>query len=337
MVMDVCLSKLCLVMLMIMMLLSISNIMLADSAKTEILVITTIKPMHDIIESVIDEGIAVENIVPPGVDPHKYEVPLRELTKYLRRADIVITSGPKHTVTEERIFKLRSEGLVNATVLGFQDYVLHGLRPLKVDNSINYHGFFFSLSGVRAVLLTFMDSLMKINYSKLSVVKAKSMKYLDTLTRIYVYGAKKYGGLRVALYSPILQYVVHDLNISTITIIVPELGVEPSLAKLNHVKDLYRKGEIDCVLLTDADLNHNPKITSFLEESGITYVVINVTGEDPYDVVLGLLTEIPKCTLHTELNIVPQQDLTELTLALAISNIVLLTVLATLIIRITHR
>jgi len=245
--------------------------------------------------------IKVINIIPPTVDPHIYEPSLRDLIKAVSEADLIVTSGPHHLPIEESIFRLKSEGLIKTKILGFDDYVAHGLKPLTIDSKlINYHGFFFSLSGMKAVIEACINSLSELNISNLNIMKEKSEVYLNYLEKIYDYVRRRASKYEVILYSPILQYLMHDLNIKVIRILTPEVGVEIPLKELSKVLEMYQEGYYDFIILTDIDLEHSSKILSYLRENDIPYVIVEVKGKSPEDVLLNLLTSLIEISNLTE-------------------------------------
>ena len=126
---------------------------------------------------------------------------------------------------------------------------------------------------------------------------------------------------------------MNDLNISVEYIVTLELGMEPSIIRLKHVEELYKEGMIDCVMLTDADLNLNPKVAQFLNESKVSYVIIDVMGKDPYGVILEVLTKLPECKGLISTDSKPQSSSLDLLVALIITNIILLMALVTVMIR----
>jgi len=61
-------------------------------AQEKPLVITSIAPIAEIVREAFGESVQVEYLVPPGVDPHQYQLTPEQIEK-IQKADVIVTIG----------------------------------------------------------------------------------------------------------------------------------------------------------------------------------------------------------------------------------------------------
>ena len=104
------------------------------------LVIATIAPIASIVQEAFPQ-VRVVVLIPPGVDPHEYQMTAKQV-ELVQKASVIVTTGG-HLPVERRILELRNSGEIEARVLLVQDYFKYGFRYLKeswYNNKDNPHG-----------------------------------------------------------------------------------------------------------------------------------------------------------------------------------------------------
>jgi len=104
------------------------------------LVVATIEPLASIVQEAFP-GVEVKVIVPPGVDPHDYQL-TAEQVELLSQAKVIVTTGG-HLPVEKRIAELEQEGTVTGEALFVDDYMKYGFHYAKeywYNGKDNPHG-----------------------------------------------------------------------------------------------------------------------------------------------------------------------------------------------------
>ncbi|MEM0329704.1 MAG: metal ABC transporter substrate-binding protein, partial [Nitrososphaerota archaeon] len=228
-----------------------------------------------VVKEVGGEYVEVRNILPPGVDPHSYEPSAQELLSLVSGASLIVVTGPNHYPVEEKIEQLSEEGLIRARVLDYKDYQREGLRLLEIDGGLNPHGYFYSLSGLRAIAKACAGELSRLMPDKSEYFEQRLSTYLERLALASeIIKQMNVAGVRVALVDPVLQYVAQDIGLEVEGVLIPVHGVEPSPEEVARIVRLAREGKIPLVLLSDIGLGEASAIMSSLEENDVPYALI---------------------------------------------------------------
>jgi zinc/manganese transport system substrate-binding protein len=262
-------------------------------AEGKIKVAVTAPSLTSVIQLLGGDNIEVVSLVPPGADPHHYEPPHAELLNTLRDADIIVMTGPSHLVIESRIEELVSSRAVNAVLVYYENYTDLGLQLLvnpRTDN-LNPHGYVFSYSGLEIIAKAIVDALKEVDPLNSLYYDEKLEDFLNLLhTMKSSASALNIGKRRVALISPIMQYVAKDLNLSIAYILMPEPELEVTESDILHLIDLYQQGDYEVVIITDMEAIENTKILTLLTDYNVRYVTIPLSKlkETPYLIPLAV-------------------------------------------------
>ncbi|MEM2519969.1 MAG: zinc ABC transporter substrate-binding protein, partial [Nitrososphaerota archaeon] len=131
----------------------------------KIVVVTVTEYLASIVENVGGDRVEVSYIIPPNVDPHHYDPPLAEIIQSLSKARLVVTTARTHLPIEEKIYKVVEEGLLKTEVVGLEDYLENGLELLENPRTgqRNLHGYFYSITGIKAISKTIAEKLSEID------------------------------------------------------------------------------------------------------------------------------------------------------------------------------
>jgi ABC-type Zn uptake system ZnuABC Zn-binding protein ZnuA len=247
----------------------------ASAQEGKVLVVVTDEPLAGVVREIGGEYVEVRGILPPGADPHSYEPSAQELLSLVGGASLIVMTGPHHLPVEERIEQLSNEGLIRARILDYRDYQGEGLKLLEIDGSLNPHGYFFSLSGLRAIAKACAGELSRLMPDKSGYFKQRLNAYLerlalieDAVKRLNVHGVK------VALVDPALQYIAEDLGLDVEATLMTAHGVEPSPEEVAGIMRLAREGRVSLVLLSDIGLMEGSAIMAALKENNVPYALI---------------------------------------------------------------
>ncbi|MEN2973968.1 MAG: metal ABC transporter substrate-binding protein [Candidatus Caldarchaeales archaeon] len=245
----------------------------------KITVVTVVEPIASVVREIGGERVDVITIIPPNVDPHDYEPPTGTLIEKLSQARLLVVSGRHHLIVEEKIYELVEEGLLRVKLVGYGDYVDNGLKQLvnPKTNDLNPHGYYYSISGLRAIASTVASSLAEIDRDYSEYYRGRLSKYLESIDslekKIRATLDKHY---RVIIYSPILQYLINDLGLEQVDIVVSEHDIEPSERDISNMFTRLKNGDADLVIFTDEEAVKNQKLIDLLRRENLRYVVVPV-------------------------------------------------------------
>ena len=223
------------------------------------------------------DEVVVYSLVPAGVDPHHFEPSTSFLVNSLSNATVVLMTGPSHLIIEARISELVRDGVVRARIVDYRDYLRHGLK-LRVNpgtGRVNPHGYLMSYSGLVAAAAAVAEVLAEVdpNHGSYYNSRLQEFKKLITMENRSVRGLVPQG-MRVILFTPILQYVAHDLGLKCTGVVLNEPGTELSEGALKALVSEYGRGAYDVVLITDTMAVRYPKVLELLKLNRIPYIIV---------------------------------------------------------------
>ncbi|HDG64150.1 MAG TPA: ABC transporter substrate-binding protein [Thermococcus sp.] len=191
-------------------------------AQEKPLVITSIAPIAEIVRETFGESVQVEYLVPPGVDPHQYQLTPEQIEK-IQKADVIVTIG--HLPLEEKIEELEKEGILKGEVLGIEDYQRYGFRYLPerwYNNKYNPHGIWLDPYNALAIAEATKEAL-KTHYSGQNIFEAQySLFKAKVETIILTYQKMNLSEKQAIIELPSQQYALEWIGIEVIASIKPE-------------------------------------------------------------------------------------------------------------------
>ena len=191
-------------------------------AQEKPLVITSIAPIAEIVREAFGESVQVEYLVPPGVDPHQYQLTPEQIEK-IQKADVIVTIG--HLPLEEKIEELEKEGILKGKVLGIEDYQRYGFRYLPerwYNNKYNPHGIWLDPYNALAIAEATKEAL-KTRYSGQNIFEAQySLFKAKVETIILAYQKMNLSEKQAIIELPSQQYALEWMGIEVIASIKPE-------------------------------------------------------------------------------------------------------------------
>ena len=259
-------------------------------------------------------------------------------------AFIVLMSGPSHLVIESKIEELVREGLIKAYVIDYRDYVKRGLTLLTNPKTgkVNPHGYLFTYSGLLAAASSLTEVLKEVDplhrdyyESRLQCLKDILLTTKESVKEIIQ------GSIKVAILTPVLQYVVNDLGLKCTEIILQDPETELTEMTIDKLVKDYKEGLYDALLIADFVAVKYPRILDVLKSNKIPYVIVpvNSLATSPYLIPVAVATSLREITGVTGSVLGSSREcggsthvISELPTALAISEAVLVAVLATVVI-----
>ncbi|MEM2519509.1 MAG: zinc ABC transporter substrate-binding protein, partial [Nitrososphaerota archaeon] len=201
----------------------------------------------------------------------------------------------------------------------------------------NLHGYFYSITGIKAISKTIAEKLSEIDTAYREYYQEELRSYLKMLEKLYdtskslIYGGRK----NVALFSPILQYVVKDLGLNVEYVVVAEHGAEPSENDLRTLLDMLQTGKIDVFILTDEEASHNEDLLKILDEKNSPYIVIplSILSRNPETIQFSVTNSINLLHYQSTKNIEAGSQ-TILLIASIIVNIILLSLIIMFLVKV---
>lgn len=233
------------------------------------IVVTFSNLVHDIrlIACADDE---VDYLVPPGLDPHDYELRPGDIEK-LRRADLIVSTA--HTPFEVSVRKMVSEGSVRARLMEIPS--VKGIRIYENPSTgqPNYHMPIYDPLNYLAFMRELRDVLKELNPSR---SETYDRNYLEVEERIRSMMAEAHRMNATALAStPMAQYALEWLGVRVRFLLMKDEGLPVTPSELSEIYRAARSGEIDLVVTVgDERTQANLKAIEISEEFGIRRVNI---------------------------------------------------------------
>ncbi|MCD6428550.1 MAG: zinc ABC transporter substrate-binding protein [Desulfurococcales archaeon] len=309
----------------------------------KISIAVTAAPLAFVASFIGGDRVAVNLLIPAGVDPHHFEPSTTFLVSSLSNVSIVLMTGPSHLIIESRIDELARGGIVKAYIIDYRDYVRHGLTLLANPRTgkVNPHGYLFTYSGLLAAASALAEVLEEIDpehkdyyLSRLQEFESMLLKDNQTVRELLP------GSIRVALFTPILQYVISELGLRCTEVLLQEPEAELSESALKELISAYSSGKFDVLLLTDFMATKYSKVLELLKSNGIPYIVVPISSLENTPhlipvVVAGALNSFKDSLLNRGCSAastgVGDFDMSEIPATIAISEAILIAILAAIV------
>ena len=236
------------------------------------LIVTTVKPIADIISAV--EGEKVGYLIPPGASPHVYEFRISQLKKAYK-ADLFVflgTGEPKLTGLLESIpknKKIKVIDIPNLKLLKDEDGDIHPALWLDPDNA-------------RVIAEYITKKLSEIDPVNKKVYQQNLQKFLKQIKEIKEYGKNKFNKLpdkKFISYHYAWPYFTKAFGLEYIGVIEMGHGREPTPQHLLKIIYLIKKYKIPAIFA--AKQFYNPRYTKLIiDQTGVKVVFLDPFGID---------------------------------------------------------
>ncbi|HWQ17731.1 MAG TPA: zinc ABC transporter substrate-binding protein [Sulfolobales archaeon] len=257
----------------------------AQSDQGERIIVTTTHPfLASLVKLIGGVYVDVINAIPTGIDPHEYEPPT-DVIRRIGSSDIIIIDTLHHLPISDRIYELYRD----KSVVLIDELLKAGWKPEKIPGTDveNLHEVFFD----KEALVTTIDIVSSILTKAASdkglkiseYISAKSEEVKRALLKSFAEAQrimKNLGIDSVALYSPVLYYLMRSLGVNVSIVLTPDPETEPSPPSLQAL----RSRSPGCLLVA-SDLEHTDinKLSESLSPFGISVIPIEALPLDPLD------------------------------------------------------
>lgn len=196
----------------------------SSASQEKPLVVTTIAPLAGIISDAFGDRVDVVYIIPPGADPHEYQLTSSQI-ELLRRADVIVTTGG-HLPLERKIAELKGEGTIEGEVLFLEDYKREGFRYLKehwYHEKDNPHGVWLDPNNALAIASATGRALQRSDPASAKVYGQEYRIFEERVrTIMHSYLALVGENATAVIQMPPDQYAVEWLGVRVVASIKPE-------------------------------------------------------------------------------------------------------------------
>ena len=211
------------------------------------LVVVTVSSLKEDVEQLLCGSGSVYVLVPPGVDPHEYQLSVSDV-EVLKRADLVVSTG--HTHFELKIHEMRERGEIQGNVVDVLEIpgILLLLNP--VSGQPNYHMVVRDPVNYIAFILNVTSALVEVDPERAQCYRENALKVLErVIVDIMPYRGSRRG--LVVVDKPHAQYAVTWLgyNVTWIVRFEEEAPLTPESTR--RVSELLDSGAISAVFVTD--------------------------------------------------------------------------------------
>jgi len=193
------------------------------SAQENVTVVATIAPIASIVREAFP-GVKVEVIVPPGVDPHDYQLTAQQV-ELLSKARVIVTTGG-HLPVERRIAELEKEGTVTGKALFVDDYVKYGFHYAKeywYNGKGNPHGVWLDPYNAMAIAEATEKALIEEDPANAVAYERDFEKFRErVLAIVEAYKALAPKNATAVIQMPPDEYAIDWLGIKAVASIKPE-------------------------------------------------------------------------------------------------------------------
>jgi zinc/manganese transport system substrate-binding protein len=188
------------------------------------LVIATITPLASIVEEAFGDSVDVVYIIPPGIDPHEYQL-TAEQVELLQKATVIVTTGG-HLPVERKIKEMEKERVIKGKVLFFDDYKEYGFRYLKehwYSEKENPHGVWLDPTNALAIAEATEEALKAVDPQNAELYQREFETFKTKVEAVILsYRALITKNFTAVVQMPPCQYAAEWLGIKAVSAIKPE-------------------------------------------------------------------------------------------------------------------
>ncbi|QDA31299.1 ABC transporter substrate-binding protein [Thermococcus indicus] len=196
----------------------------AGASSEKPLVVTSIAPIASIVQDAFGDSVDVVYIIPPGADPHEYQLTASQI-ELLRKADVIVTTGG-HLPVEKKIAELKEEGTITGEALFLDDYKREGFRYLPehwYNDKDNPHGVWLDPTNALAIARATEKALERANPTQAGLYRASYRDFESRVEAIVeAYRALVEGNKTAVIQMPPDEYAIEWLGIRAAASIKPE-------------------------------------------------------------------------------------------------------------------
>lgn len=233
---------------------------------SKLAVYATFYPLYDLTKKIAGDKATVQNIIPPGVEPHDWEPTTKQIAD-IEGASLVVYLG---LGMDSWISKVES------SVSGpkFVE-VSNGIDAIKVGNAVNPH-VWLSPKEAQILAKNIKDALVSADNKNAKYYEDNYNTLLNTLKQLdseYTEKLKNTKTKTFIVYHSAFDYVARDYGLNQVSIVGMSEEAEASPAKVAEVIHLIKKENIKYIF-TEPLTSPKP-IQSIASETGAKVLPLN--------------------------------------------------------------
>lgn len=229
--------------------------------KTSILV--SIPPLTEFVSQIGGDKVVVESVIPPGYEPHSYELTPAQLTK-IAEADLYIKAGhiefekssmDKIVAQNENMTVI--DGSVGITLHDLDDHSHESIHELENDahsenptsDQPDPHTW-LSVNSAKIYVQNITNALSDIDPDNEDYYRQNQKKYLAELDEVNSYLQEKLDQLenkKIIVYHPAFGYLLDDYGLTQIPVEIE--GKEPTATQLAELIAEAKKEDIKTIFV----------------------------------------------------------------------------------------
>jgi len=221
----------------------------ASSEGYGLLIVVTVPSIVKDVESIVCYSDRVVSLVPPGVDPHEYQLTPRDVAT-LKKADVIVSLG--HTHFEIRIRELVERGDVKAKLIEIPYIPGIELMTNPMTGGINYHMPIYDPRNYVKFVTYLSRVLSSLNPSCAQVYRTRRDHVIELVEDLLMHAPKL--NLTAVAANPMLQYAVAWLGIDVRYLVVREVGVPAIPSDIVRVREVLGREANVAVVMEPSDV-----------------------------------------------------------------------------------
>lgn len=252
-------------------------------------VYTTVFPIYDFTRNIGKDKININYVVPPGVEPHDYEI-TPKLMKDIQNADLLIKNGLGLDSFADKIKSENKLQIVDAS---------EGIKPLTYDEEQNHenegnnshnHGQYDPHVWLNVDLAmkeceNIKNALIKADEKNKDFYEKNYNEYIEKLKKLksdYDKNLKDKKNKSIIVSHGAYGYLCDEYKINQISITGISPNQEPSLSKISEISNYAKKNNIKYILF---DGLVNPNVAKTIADEAnikttVLYSIDNINKKD---------------------------------------------------------
>ncbi len=235
-----------------------------------LLIVVTFPSLVNDIEQLVSNDDRVISIVPPGTDPHEYQLTISDI-EILQKADIIISTG--HTSFENRIRELVNNGEIKAVLIEIPK-----INDMKILNNPatglpNLHMPIYDPINYITFINNITETIQKLRPTLANTYNANRLSIISKIAYLLASAPRIY--LEAVADKPLTQYAVSWLGIEIRYLIIKEPGVPATPSDLSIIRNEMAKGHINLAIVTEPAIDaSSQQLIDMANEYNITILYV---------------------------------------------------------------
>ena len=235
-----------------------------------LLVVVTFPNLAEDVQQLLCEGDRVVSLVPPGVDPHDYQLTPSDV-EALRNADVIVSTA--HAPFESDIRKMADSGELRAVLVEIPR--IPGMKILNnpLLGTPNLHMPIYDPENYR-VFVTYLAKVFSgLRPERSGCYEGRASRVLAKLKRLRELAPKL--SAVAAADMPTTQYAVSWLGVSIKYLVIREHGVPATPKSVRRIEEALRRGEIDlAVVLSPPKAKASEMLAAMARREGVPVLFV---------------------------------------------------------------